>query len=525
MNYYELIYLKKSLEQKVVGAKLTQVLTPHKNVLEFHMSAEQPCRLVFSGSPGNTALFIDTPRPSKKKNALTFFDELYGESVSNVTLAERDRWLMIHFNGGKELRFRLFSHKANVLLVDDGVVVESFKDFGEEGKLIKPPRPAELFKKSGGESAKEIILQLNPMFPREELEMFADVNGLDKMEESEISALLERTHDTLLEDAEPRILKTGEVTLIPHNLLAIGSERVFDSVNDLVAYRYKSHSKRSRLLQQKSQLQKAIKRKLKRVRSSLRQLNRVGDGQEKAERFEQLGHILLANAHMDTGDQKKMVLSDLFNDGEEIEVPVDPQKSVSDNAEEYYKKARQSLESFKQAKKRIPELESQLELFSKLNNELDSIHDLFELQDWINNHEDVLNEIRSGSGNSTDNQNLPFHVIQMPDSEVWIGKNAKSNDKLLRSAHKEDIWLHARGVPGSHVVIRMANNKEMPQKEVIIKAASYAAYNSKAKGSALVPVIYTKCKFVRKPKGAPAGAVLVQKENVEMVEPVKPEYE
>jgi len=88
-------------------------------------------------------------------------------------------------------------------------------------------------------------------------------------------------------------------------------------------------------------------------------------------------------------------------------------------------------------------------------------------------------------------------------------------------AHKEDIWLHARGVGGSHVVIRMENNKNMPQKSTILKAASLAAWHSKARGSGLAPVVYTKRKYVNKPKGAPAGSVTVQKENVEMIQPKK----
>ena len=82
--------------------------------------------------------------------------------------------------------------------------------------------------------------------------------------------------------------------------------------------------------------------------------------------------------------------------------------------------------------------------------------------------------------------------------------------------------MHARGVPGSHLVIRMGNEKKLPAKSVLLEAASYAAYNSKAKGMKLAPVIITKKKYVRKPKGSPPGAVLVDKEDVEMVTPKKP---
>ncbi|MGB0346104.1 MAG: NFACT RNA binding domain-containing protein, partial [Balneolaceae bacterium] len=89
-------------------------------------------------------------------------------------------------------------------------------------------------------------------------------------------------------------------------------------------------------------------------------------------------------------------------------------------------------------------------------------------------------------------------------------------------SHKEDIWFHARGVSGSHIVIRMNNSKTVPDMSLIEEVASFAAYQSKAKGSKLAPVIYTKRKYVRKPKGSAHGAVFIQKENVVIVEPKNP---
>src|SRR5690625_5324457 len=61
---------------------------------------------------------------------------------------------------------------------------------------------------------------------------------------------------------------------------------------------------------------------------------------------------------------------------------------------------------------------------------------------------------------------LPFRKIEVDSYEIWVGRNTRSNDKLTSMAHKEDIWLHARGVSGSHVVIRMNNNKEFPPRMV-----------------------------------------------------------
>jgi predicted ribosome quality control (RQC) complex YloA/Tae2 family protein len=85
------------------------------------------------------------------------------------------------------------------------------------------------------------------------------------------------------------------------------------------------------------------------------------------------------------------------------------------------------------------------------------------------------------------------------------------------------LWFHARGVSGSHLIIRRANKKEKIPKNIIEKAASIAAFYSKAKHSKLVPVAYTEKKYVIKRKGMPPGTVQMQKENVVMVEPKNPE--
>ena len=102
---------------------------------------------------------------------------------------------------------------------------------------------------------------------------------------------------------------------------------------------------------------------------------------------------------------------------------------------------------------------------------------------------------------------------------MFVGKNAKSNDILTQKiATKNDLWLHARDVSGSHVVIRDRLGNSFPA-SVIEKVAALAAWFSKRKTDSLCPVIFTPKKFVRKIKGAPAGQVVVEKEDVIMVVP------
>jgi predicted ribosome quality control (RQC) complex YloA/Tae2 family protein len=104
------------------------------------------------------------------------------------------------------------------------------------------------------------------------------------------------------------------------------------------------------------------------------------------------------------------------------------------------------------------------------------------------------------------------------DFEIRVGKNAKANDELLRISHKDDLWLHARDVPGSHVLVKTKKGKNTPQ-PVIQRAAELAAHYSRASGEKLVPVMLTERKYVRKIKGSAAGLVKVEREKTILVEP------
>jgi predicted ribosome quality control (RQC) complex YloA/Tae2 family protein len=118
----------------------------------------------------------------------------------------------------------------------------------------------------------------------------------------------------------------------------------------------------------------------------------------------------------------------------------------------------------------------------------------------------------------------PFRVFTVEGGfQVWAGKDSRNNDLLtMKHARPNDLWFHARGSGGSHVVLRMGSGKGEVSKRAIEQAAAIAAYYSKMKSSKLVPVAMTQRKYVRKPRGAPAGTVAVEREKVLLVEPALP---
>ena len=103
--------------------------------------------------------------------------------------------------------------------------------------------------------------------------------------------------------------------------------------------------------------------------------------------------------------------------------------------------------------------------------------------------------------------------------EILVGKSAAGNDYItMKLARPDDLWLHAEGMAGSHVVIRNPGKRDIPE-GVLKKAASLAAYYSKGKNSTKVPVAYTRAAYVHKPKGAAPGSVVLGSRRTMMAAP------
>ncbi len=194
-----------------------------------------------------------------------------------------------------------------------------------------------------------------------------------------------------------------------------------------------------------------------------------------------------------------------------LRIKLNPQLSPQQNAERFYRKAKNQKIEEQKLLQTIETKENEWLRLQTLLQSLDECHDFKSLRRWAKQH--------GFAGQSKADESLPFKRFEYKGFQIWVGKNAKSNDLLTqRFAHKNDLWLHAKDVAGSHVVIKRSGQKQIPR-NVIEKAASLAAYYSKRKTDSLCPVIVTEKKYVRKPKGLAPGQVIVDKEEVIMVAP------
>jgi predicted ribosome quality control (RQC) complex YloA/Tae2 family protein len=215
----------------------------------------------------------------------------------------------------------------------------------------------------------------------------------------------------------------------------------------------------------------------------------------------------MAYMHEVNPGMEKVTLNN-FYDNKPIEIKLKKELNAQKNAEVFYRKAKNQQIEIDKLKESIAKKIKELEKYKNSLQELEASEDLKSLR----KHSVQI-------APKTKERNLPYFEFEHKGFKIWVGKNAESNDELtLKHAFKEDLWLHVKDVPGSHVIIKHQAGKTFP-KDVIERAAQLAAYNSKRRTESLCAVVFTPKKYVRKRKGDPAGAVVVEKEEVILVEP------
>ncbi len=190
------------------------------------------------------------------------------------------------------------------------------------------------------------------------------------------------------------------------------------------------------------------------------------------------------------------------------------------NVDKYFEKAKDEKINFQKSKELFVIAEKKYESLLNLKAQFEDSTTIEELE----NLESVLKLNKKNKAKNKMTDNLKFrHYLIDNQYHVFVGKDSKSNDLLsIKFAKQNDYWFHARGLPGSHVVLRVENTKEGIPKNIIKNAASIAGFFSKAKTANVAPVSYTFAKYVYKKKGMEPGKVMISKEKVLLVKPEIP---
>ncbi|MEW6542285.1 MAG: NFACT family protein [Nitrospirota bacterium] len=276
---------------------------------------------------------------------------------------------------------------------------------------------------------------------------------------------------------------------------------------------------RERLRQARlGELRKAVKKAVRRIEALRSDLDKA----ERYRDYARYGELLKANLGRIKKGQEQIAVVDYFDPAlPELVIPLDPAKGPQGNMDDCFRKHRKHLSAQQEIRPRLEAAERELE---RVRAEMAAL----QREEWtpsppesaparqdrsrpIARHPSPVTRHPSRSG--------PFRRFASADGlPIYVGRNARENEELtFKFAHSDDLWLHAQGAPGSHVVVRLGKG-DAPPPETLKDAATLALLYSDLKKSGKGEVIYTRRKWVRKAKGQPPGTVTVTQEKAVFVQ-------
>lgn len=516
-NYYFLRQLADALRPQVVGLKFMEAFSQDKDefiVVLAHARGKnnfyRPFFLRATLRPDFACLNFPEAFNRARTNSANLFEPLLDLTVTGVRSFLNERAIALEIENGYSLVFKLFGNRSNAVLFHQGEVIDIFNTklaADNQLNLATLDRPLD----QTYEAYLAAQCDHRKLFPT-----FGKV----------LNAYLE-AHFTANSDLNPAqkwafiqeaIGSSGVFYVSEHNyqptlsLLPMGKvwrkhTDPIAAVNDF----YNNYGRTSNIAQEKGEalrlLQKRILRTETYVNETLEKLLKIDEGVKNDE----LGHILMANLHQIPDRVEQVALFDFYRN-QTISIKIKADLSPQKNAENYYRKSKNERIEIEKLQENISLREAELVEMRAQLAQIVATENLKELRKYLK-----VNQILNQTTAQTPAQ--LFKWVEFEGYVILIGKNAKNNDLLTKKfAHKDDLWLHARDVSGSHVVVKFKAGRKIPN-SVVERAAQLAAWNSKRRGETLCPVIVTPKKFVRKPKGLPEGAVVIDKESVVMVEP------
>jgi predicted ribosome quality control (RQC) complex YloA/Tae2 family protein len=489
-TYFFIRQLAAELSPKLSGKKLLECFSQSKDEILLGFASEQESFWLKAGFlPQFCLLAFPEDFQRAKKNTIDLLPELINKTVSKVEVFENERAFRIEFEQGYDLVFKLFGNKSNLILFQD-------------------QKPVVLFRKK---FVQDLSLDWAKLHRKLEAQPFVKSPLLNK----QMRLYLEQHPDHSIE-AESLAPKGYFLTSCEKNpelwLFKPKNQTIDFQTNTAISAAqlfYEHFIRVHHFLALKTSTLQQLNQQITRNQSFVSQGYLRLQELKSENPHEKAADLLMAYLNEVQEGSSEVHLPD-FQTNESIKIKLNDKLSPQKNAENLYKKAKNRRLEIESLEKGIELKQAKLEILEKHRQEVIRLEDFFSLNKYLK-HE--LSEVRS-----EESESQPFRVLSMLGFTIYVGKNAKHNDKLLKMASKDDLWLHVRDAKGCHVLVKKQPGQTFP-KPVIERAAELAAHYSERRNDSLCAVIFTPKKFVRKRKGSQAGEVVVDKEQVVLVWP------
>jgi predicted ribosome quality control (RQC) complex YloA/Tae2 family protein len=486
---------------------------------------------------------------------LLFRRYVEGGLVTHISQPAWERVMHLHVEGPRgevEIIVEPIERRSNILLVQDGVILDCMRRVGPDENRIRlslpnheyvPPPPQTGKREPLAVTAQELracfesstdpkrrafqvltahLLGLSPLLARE-IVYRACGDGKQRAAEVDPDTLYEALQ-TLIgplvrREWQPGIAEVEEMVeaYSVYPLEHVPGWRSAESISAAMAAYYGAPTGEEAYDAAKKPVRRMIEKARDRLRGKLTSLESSVVDDSQRETLRQSGELILAYQYMlEPGQTELRAQYDL--DQPELVITLDPQLSPLENAQNYFSRYNKAKRALDDVPRLIEETKAELGYLNQLETDLELASNWPEIDEV----RQALQESgywqgrrapRVGSG-----QSAPIRVVTPDGYVMWVGRNSRQNEIVtFKRAGSEDLWLHARDVPGAHVVVKF-DGRRIPE-EVIEQAASIAAYYSARRADGKVPVDVTRCKYVKKIKGAGRGMVTYRNEETRIAEP------
>ena len=445
---------------------------------------------------------------------------LQGATIENISQIENDRILEISVSNKNEigdnvaatLIIEIMGKHSNIILMDkaSGNIIEAIKHVGFSqnsyrtilpgSSYVTPPQTDKRNPFTISDEKLFEILHTEDLSARSLQNLF---QGLGRDTAAELS---QRLTSDKLKIFRAFFTSSTQATLTSKSftpILFADSQKEFPSLSQLLDAFYQDKAERDRVNQQASELIHRVENELEKNRKKLKKQEQELVATENAEEFRQKGELLTTFLHQVPNNQDQVELDNYYT-SEKITIVLDKALTPNQNAQRYFKKYQKLKEAVKHLTGLIEETKETIQYLESVETALSQAN----LTEIAEIREELIQTgfIRRRQREKIQKRKKPEKYLATDGKTIiLVGRNNLQNDELtFKMAKKEELWFHAKDIPGSHVVI---TGNLQPSDEVKTDAAELAAYFSKARLSNLVQVDMIEVKKLNKPTGGKPGFV------------------
>ena len=548
------------LNTNLVGGRISKISMPEDNELIFTIKNNaKTYRLLVSASASLPLVYltdVNKPAPKVAPAFLMLLRKYIGTAkINNIFQMGLERILCFeleHLNelgdlSHKRMYIEIMGKHSNIIFTDENnKIIDSIKRISANMSSLRevlPGReyflPEELKKKdllnTGLEEFIEILKSKEYPLVKSVYMNFAGISPLIAEEIILRASLLSQAPSTSLSELEythlfhtiQNLLEDINAHNFTPNIIYKGEEAIeFSSIN-LYSYEGKEYKKESfdsvsKMLydfyssreafvlnrQKSSDLRRIVNTALERASKKYDLQEKQLQDADKKDIYRVYGDLLNTYGYSLKGGESSFTTENFYDDNKEITIPLDKNKSAKENAKKYYDKYAKLSRTTKALSEEILKTKNDIEHLQSIQTALEVSSDDESLSQIRQELVDFGYIKKHSSAKKQKIASHPYHYISSDGYDIYVGKNNYQNEELtFKVATGNDLWFHAKGIPGSHVILKSNNEEELPDR-AYEEAAALAAFYSKAKDADKVEVDYIQKKNIKKVAGAAPGFVI-----------------